>query len=75
MNKPVKRGNVAQSTQSPSTDQPLQPENKGIEKNTIILIVLFVSACTFMFLVIYNFPALTEYVYILAKTIEVKKRN
>ncbi|TNV79448.1 hypothetical protein FGO68_gene6878 [Halteria grandinella] len=41
-------------------------EEKPIEleatdkRNTRILIVLFLSACTFMFLVLYNFPALTQ---------------
>jgi positive regulator of sigma E activity len=30
------------------------------KRNTHILILLFLSSCTFMFLVLYNFPALTR---------------
>ena len=64
MSKPSKRGNVTTTTSTSSTnikdEQQLEPENKGFDKNTLILVTLFISACTFMFLVLYNFPALTE---------------
>ena len=29
------------------------------KRNTYILIAMFLGSCTFMFLVLYNFPALT----------------
>ena len=63
MSKPSKRGNVTHApttSEVPADDKQLEPEKKGFDKNTIILLSLFVSACTFMFLVIYNFPALSE---------------
>lgn len=37
-------------------------QQSTFDRKTIALILLFLSACTFMFLVLYNFPSITEYV-------------
>ena len=40
-------------------DDKYAPKVEG-DSNTYILLGIFLTACTFMFLVLYNFPALTE---------------
>ena len=34
----------------------------GLDRNTIILMILFASVFIFIFIVLYNFPSLTEYI-------------